>query len=489
MSISHSHRDLTNPTSAMLVSRRRRSDINLLSTRGLISCSYRNALTIPIYPPKPTSCQPLWKPLRTFEVPAHFLKKHKMQMLEATLEPDWMSTVVVEKPRAHLDALPIELLEMVAKFLLPVDLLCLSLCSKWLHGSFPKVQFYNFGYDEAIFLDFLDRLARDEPHHYICKSCHRLHRIEYVQLPGPLCKPPSCYETPSKLALNHWNKKDHYLFLDQPLILIQFPSYTQYKFYFVHLQLAMRRFMYGPGFGIPIESLFYTEVATSPIAKDSNTINPQLEVSRITDDEVQLNTQTTLFSVEARICADPPSFCMRSQEMAVVCREKALTLLPNPFADSIRICLHISTAGSGDLFIWNRVSELVKQYHCGERGKYLTAQGRCPRCNTAWKAQVREIEPNDVSLVITRWMSLGAGLDPEDPMWRSFIESKHYLPFDTVAADPRVLFEMDSVQARSGSALSEEALFLRNSELLRAGNYRESMSELDGQRWIMTPEE
>lgn len=489
MSISHSHRDLTNPTSAVLVSRRRRSDINLLSTRGLISCSYRNALTIPIYPPKPTSRQPLWKPLRTFEVPAHFLKKRKMQMLEATLEPDWMSTVVVKKPRAHLDDLPIELLEMVAKFLLPVDLLCLSLCSKWLHGSFPKVQFYNFGYDEAIFLDFLDRLARGEPHHYICKSCHRLHRIEHVQLPGPLCKPPSCYETPSKLALNHWNKKDHYLFLDQPLILIQFPSYTQYKFYFIHLQLAMRRFMYGPGFGIPIESLFYTEVATSPIVKDSNTIHPQLEVSRITDDEVQLNTQTTLFSVEARICADPPSFCMRSQEMAVVCREKALKLLPNPFADSIRICLHISTAGSGDLFIWNRVSELVKQYHCGERGKYLTAQGRCPRCNTAWKAQVREIEPNDVSLVITRWMSLGAGLDPEDPMWRSFIESKHYLPFDTVAADPRVLFEMDSVQARSGSALSEEALFLRNSELLRARKYRELMSELDGQRWIMKSEE
>lgn len=480
--------NLTTPIPlAMSISRPQRSDVN--NHKSLMSPSYfrRSDLTIPLSLPMsiPCSRQPLLIPLHFFDIPTHFMKKRKIQMFDVTLEPDWMNTVAVGKPRANLGDLPIELLEMVAKHLVPLDLLCLSLCNKWLHESFPKVQFYNFGYEEATFLEFLHRLAKYEPRHYICKSCHRLHHVQSVQLPGPLCKPPSCYDAPSQLTLRPWNRTDHYLFLDQPLRLTQFPCYTPYKFYFVHLQLAMRRFMHGPEFGIPVESLSYTEVATSRIVTKANTIHPELEETRLIDERVQLNTQTTLFSVDARICTSPPSLFLRTQELAVVCREKAWKLLPDPFTDSIRICWHISTSNSGDLYIWNTISELVRQYQRGKRGKSLIVQGRCPRCDTAWKAQVREIEPNDVSLVITRWINLGSGLDPEDSLWRSCMESRHYLRSNMRVADPRVRFEMDSVQARSGSALEEEALFWRNSELLRGRKYLELMSELDGQRWFM----
>ncbi|KAJ6084010.1 hypothetical protein N7486_010810 [Penicillium sp. IBT 16267x] len=409
-------------------------------------------------------------------------------MAEETLEPDWMNTVVVEKPRANLGDLPLELLQMIAKHLSQLDLLCLSLCNKWLHTSFPEAQFYNFGYDEAILLKFLRRLARSEPRHYLCKSCHRLHRVQSVQLPGPLSKPPSCYGVPRQLALGSSNTNYHYLYLDKPLRLIQFPCYTQYKFYFVHLQLAMRYFKQGPGFGIPVESLFYIEVATSPIATDTNTPRPQPDETKIIDEEIELNTQTTLFSVDARVCTEPPSFCMRTQELAVVPRQKAWQLIPDPFSDPIRICWHISTAGSGsegNFGIGNTVRDLVKQYQRGERVTNLIAQGRCEQCNTAWKVQIREIEPREVCLVLTRWVNLGSGLNPEDVLWRSLVESRQFLSAKMRGADPRVQFERDSVQARSGSALSEEALFWRNTELLQGGRYRDSMSNMDGQRWFI----
>ncbi|KAJ5632597.1 hypothetical protein N7490_008936 [Penicillium lividum] len=398
-----------------------------------------------------------------------------------------MNRVSVEKPRANLGDLPFEILENVAKHLSQLELLCLSLCNVWLYSSFPEAQYYHFNSDEGILLEFLRRLARSEPRHYLCHSCKRLHRVQSVEPPGPFSKPPKCHGVPSPYYQSAIDTNYHYLYLDQPLRMTQFPCYAKYKFYFVHLQLAMRSFTYGPEFGIPVESLFYTEVATSSIATNTNPAQPiQLDESQLSGEETQLNTQTTLFTVDARICMKQKSLCMRTQELVVVRREKVQQLSPGVWSDWIRICWHISTTASGseNNEIVNIVREFVKMYEGGEEVGKLIASGRCNRCNTAWKVQIREIERRDVCLVLTRWMNLGSGLNPQDSVWRSLIESKHSLRSVLMKHDPRVQFEHDSVQARSGKLLTEEALFWRNVELLRGKRYRRLMIKLDDSRWI-----
>lgn len=102
--------------------------------------------------------------------------------------------------------------------------------------------------------DFLTRFSRDMPQYYLCHACLRLHLWAKVALPGPKFKVSACVDS-----------LDHSVYrLKQPIYIIHYPSHAYYKFHFVHLQLAMRRFYYGAQFGIPVQSLLYTEVGTSP---------------------------------------------------------------------------------------------------------------------------------------------------------------------------------------------------------------------------------
>ena len=72
-----------------------------------------------------------------------------------------------------------------------------------------------------------------------------------------------------------------------------------YRFAFPHLQLAMKKHHHVPGHGISTESLSSTEV----------------QVSR---DEDEAERVTTLLSVEAWICLEPISLCIRVQQWALI---------------------------------------------------------------------------------------------------------------------------------------------------------------------------
>lgn len=76
-----------------------------------------------------------------------------------------------------------------------------------------------------------------------------------------------------------------------------------YDFYFFHLLLAMRRFYLGPQFGISTEDISYTQVRLHPEESASPSI-------------------TSLFSIDAQICCEPPAVVLRIQEMMFVPRHK-----------------------------------------------------------------------------------------------------------------------------------------------------------------------
>ncbi|KAJ5868842.1 hypothetical protein N7534_003395 [Penicillium rubens] len=165
--------------------------------------------------------------------------------------------MVTTRDPAALTDLPLELLWMISEHLSLVDLACLALGNHRLLSSLAGTAFRDFTNtngrngnptDDAR-IKLLSRLSRDLPQYYLCFICLRLHLWKNTRLPG-------YFHIGCSDGLE---MKDQCLQTRLPLCF--YPSYTFYHFRFVHLQLAMRRFYHGPRFGIPVESMLYTEVA------------------------------------------------------------------------------------------------------------------------------------------------------------------------------------------------------------------------------------
>lgn len=138
-----------------------------------------------------------------------------------------------------------------------VDATCLPLCSRQLmaflfHKLFNKpLPTCSAGRPvEEPPIALLTRSCRDLPQLPPLFACVRLHLWQHISPPRPGFKLRDCYYTPSH---NH-------IHLTQPLFWGHHPNYSYFGFHFVHLHFATRRFYFGPLYGIPAESLRYTEV-------------------------------------------------------------------------------------------------------------------------------------------------------------------------------------------------------------------------------------
>jgi hypothetical protein len=370
-----------------------------------------------------------------------------------------------------LPDLPLELLLMVAQDLSPVDVACLALCNRRLLSSLgsacrnlPKGR--TGGPDDGPRIDFLTRFSRDLPQYHLCHACLRLHLWRKVALPGPKFKLPACVESLDGSV--HRLKK--------PLYIIHYPSHAYYKFYFVHLQLAMRRFYHGAQYGIPVQSLLYTEVGTNPITyKALKPTKPHDE------EEFQCSHMTTLLSVDARICSNPPGLYLRTQELAVVRQHNLSLLFPHPKNESMHSCMHLGRISN----LKAVVHELIDKYRSDMTTKPRD-HGRCDKCNTSWQIEIRKMGQNDVCLVFTRWLDLGPGLSPDDDRWRCHNNYEFEIKLaDDEKTDSRQRFENDSIQANCSDALSEEEMYHRNMRFIQGQAYRTLMTRFGVCSWCL----
>lgn len=379
------------------------------------------------------------------------------------------------KPRALTD-LPVELLWMISEHLSPADVACLTLCSHHLIHCFIKSAFHGIpngrtgGSGDDTRIDLLSRLSRDLPQYYLCYACLRLHIWNKIELPRPGFDVPDCCKS---LPVRNW-------YLRRPIHLISYPCYSDYEFHFVHLHLAMRRFYYGPQFGIPVESLLYREVVAYTFA-------PKLAVSlgfpppSLSNEEYQRNYITALMSVDARICTTPPSLCLRMQQLAVVRKQNIARFFPNPEKTLVRVCMHSNISE-----LPYTVHSLIERYSSDEAVTKLADQGRCGKCNTAYKMEIRDLGQKDACFVFTVWMDLGPGLTPDDYRWRCHLDYEHntLVPDDELVVDPRARFEKDSIQAHYPDALSDEAMYYRNISFLQKTDWS-VMTRKDLSRWFL----
>ncbi|EEQ32746.1 F-box domain-containing protein [Microsporum canis CBS 113480] len=189
------------------------------------------------------------------------------------------------------------------------------------------------------------------------------------------------------------------------------PRYeTQYCFKLFHLQLAMLQYYYGPAHGISADSLLFTEAHFD-----------------------QETSTTTPVSMEARTC-DGPCLCLQIQNWALVgARSIDRLILKTRF---ISVCDHVNMDG----------------------GKAIPP------------TLIRVSEKNRLALVITKWLNLGNGLDPEDIRWK-----RHSAGFQRCACCKSIWKDCPSL----------DSITQENESHLLNDRYKESMDRWYRDFWIL----
>jgi hypothetical protein len=245
----------------------------------------------------------------------------------------------------------------------------------------------------------------------------------------------------------------------------------------MHLHLAMRRFSFGPSYGIPAESLRYTEVAALAPCK---TRTPVVRATKELRDAHRMG----IFSIDARICTEPSALCWRIQDITIARRQNVSFILSQH--SIVRVCAHLETPKYN---FFNVINSHVKNYPHGT----LTKAGECNICNTSWELELRDLGENDVCLALTRWWDLGPGLSPDDHRWTTYVDFVVLRPMAAtgIAGSTRARFEASSVKTSGSSSelLTDEELYIRNTSLLKSKRYKRVLKPWGRNWWFIQGEE
>jgi len=347
------------------------------------------------------------------------------------LLPESPELPLFEIPRENtLAGLLPELLLSIADSLPRDDVTCLSLCSHRLFSLFHD-RCHPVLHTQK--LSILKRLERDLPNYFICHICYLLHEFDGSEdfgLSG------SIFELACPLPCSSEWKRYGLLRLT-----VHLQGFTiLYCFCFLHLQLAMRRFYYGPQSGISTEAICFTQVQHF-----EKSTSPGI---------------SSLFSLDAQICCEPPGLFLRIQMITSVPSNEIYLLYTEPnggerWHDPLKnvwICRHVPHEKLTSL-----IDKVMMSRYTGKRDP--SAAYTCYRCSTDCYIEIHE-QGSDLLLVVTKWVNLGAGLTPDDLQWKV-----HSSALDAYK------MEVDPTNMKASSRACFEDTSLRPLEALRCRNF------------------
>jgi hypothetical protein len=290
-----------------------------------------------------------------------------------------MSSLYDRKLHLTLDSLPSKLILSISNYLLPPDLICVSLCNKQFYHLLSR-QRQQVTPTKTEKLLFLARYEHDHPEYFTCEICMILHRYDGSESFGLAagrrmnqlaCRLPCVrsgqWVSPARIMEDHiW-------------------TYHAQTFSFLHLKLAMKGFRHGEKYGISSDSLLHKQVITD-------------------------NGNLFLFSRDAEVCPKPRSLYVRRQNIIV-------TKLAKFRASRLPRGRLIPCFGAD---LYTLVQGILIEF---EEFKAVSFTYNCDVCKTDIEVEVREFSPssNMIAIIITRWTSLGPGLTQEDELWKAHI--------------------------------------------------------------------
>ena len=161
-----------------------------------------------------------------------------------------------------LVALPPERILLMADYLDPDELACVSLCNRQLFTLLQaqhrrqRTPQLSPREEQQIRVSILTRLERDIPNYFVCHSCKFLHSHNGSDCLG-ICEPhfQGICPLPCLRRLPQWYGSAG---TNLRLNLARCAVFG-FNFHSTHLQLSMRQFYQGPKAGISTEALSYTD--------------------------------------------------------------------------------------------------------------------------------------------------------------------------------------------------------------------------------------
>ncbi|TGO59658.1 hypothetical protein BCON_0042g00250 [Botryotinia convoluta] len=277
--------------------------------------------------------------------------------------------------------IPPEIIRMIAELLPENYAACLTLCSRSMKEilgdrylkAMKNPPNQQFDFCRKVEVKFVALLARDLPQHFACFECARIHRTRTIKWPNNIKDHLGCV---------HCTRNR------QNIYCLKFLS--PFEIYFPQIYLAMKQHRSGIDIGFSLEAFRHLEVTHD-----------------------QSTNITTLMSVDARFVSN--ELLLRSQTWILVPRSQKDRIIEKLAADrlSTRFCKH-SARSSLEVM----VSELVRNKLSHTR----TLQ--CPHCWMDFVIHLKRCGERGIAVVITRWINLGAGIDPKDWKWQCHIGSK-----------------------------------------------------------------
>ncbi|UDD65901.1 hypothetical protein AFCA_013063 [Aspergillus flavus] len=146
----------------------------------------------------------------------------------------------------------------------------------------------------------------------------------------------------------------------------------------------MKRHHCGPEHGISTDSLAYVEI------------------------QLLQNSITTLVSFDVQVVR-ASSLCLRTQTW-ILAKE-----LPSKLVEGKWICAHISMGDHHILQIVRAAWDAAIKSSPGRRPALDTY--RCVTCGLDYEIDATTCGTAGISLIVTKWLDLGPGLDPTDVRW------------------------------------------------------------------------
>ncbi|KAL4924593.1 uncharacterized protein BDV17DRAFT_295229 [Aspergillus undulatus] len=306
------------------------------------------------------------------------------------------------------------------------------------------------GADKQLAVSTLYQITRSLPHLYSCHDCGTLHRTEHVSHPGAHTRKYD-HICPDIAPLHKYRKHDPlFYFFD-----IHSTMYCRFVFRRHHL-VAMKNYYTGHRRGLTVNSLEWRESVNWP----------------------QDSPITTLLSVHARVdtVADRPVLILQVQNWLLFHDKDPSTDEILCGLKPIRICGHIKLNRDRWTLIMGTAPE--NWIFTGDSANHSNTFC-CSVCGVVFRGSLLDCNRDGKAVIITKWMSLGSGLEMDDPQWVRITSSRHTRRTPTPVEEP--LDQVPLTKAFDDAWDSTE----RNEWCLTQKRYRETLeSRIHGIYWV-----
>ncbi|TGO35422.1 hypothetical protein BHYA_0158g00040 [Botrytis hyacinthi] len=298
--------------------------------------------------------------------------------------------------------IPAEIIKMIAEFLPGKNAACFTLCSRSMkevlgdrYLKAMKIPYKQFNFCPRVEITFVELLVRDLPQHFACFECDHIHRARTIKWPNNTKDHLGC-ETCTRRRHNVYSLK-----LSSP-----------FEIHFAQIYLAAKQHRTGIDLGFPLEAFQHQEVTHS-----------------------RFTNVTSVLSADARFVSNE-----------LVLRSQTWDFVPRSPQDR-----------DAEILAYGGITRRVCKHSKRDSNGFFT-RAQCHYCRMHFATSQKHHGEAGTVFIITRWINLGAGLDPKDCKWQSHISRKGLFHTQPVVSIKKAFEDQEGLSLEEFTSGNEKLL-------------------------------